>query len=103
MSGFFAGFATLPPHGIGALLVLLLYAVQSEIGFGARARSHSASASDRGSTSVLKVAAAIPVLGFVLAMKAHAVSRIPDWFRNASLPACPRSRGREWRWARSGS
>ena len=38
---------TLPGYGIGALIVLLLYAVQSEIRFGAKARTMAAGYSDR--------------------------------------------------------
>jgi protein-S-isoprenylcysteine O-methyltransferase Ste14 len=66
---FTAGIAALPPHGVGALLVLLLYALQSEIRFGAKARSHAMGISDRRSTLVVSLASAVPVVGFVLAMK----------------------------------
>ena len=86
---YFEGFRTLPPYGIGGLCVVLLYAIQAEIRFGAKARSHLAGASDRGSTIALTIAALVPVLGFALAMKASAYPWIPRWFRDASLPAMP--------------
>lgn len=82
MGSLLDGLRSLPPHGRGALVVLLLYVVQSEVRFGARARSHSAGASDRRSTIAVSLAAAIPVLGFVLAMKT-------DWFRGLPLPGMP--------------
>ena len=82
MGSFLGGLRSLPPHGLGALAVLLLYAVQSEVRFGARARSHSAGASDRRSTIAVSLAAAIPVLGFVLAMQT-------DWLRGFPLPGMP--------------
>lgn len=76
------GFRSLPRHGLGGVAVLLLYVLQGEVRFGARARSHSAASSDRGSTIAVSLAAALPVLGFVLAMKT-------DWFRGAPLPGMP--------------
>jgi protein-S-isoprenylcysteine O-methyltransferase Ste14 len=78
----FSGFSALPPHGVGALLVLLLYAVQAEIRFGARARSMSAGASDRGTSLVVSLSSAVPILGFVLAMKG--LSPMPG-----SMPGMP--------------
>ena len=89
MPEYLEGFASLPPHGLAALLVLLLYVLQSEIRFGARARSHVATASDRGSTIALSAGALVPVLGFALAMKAGRISWIPQWFAAAVLPAMP--------------
>jgi protein-S-isoprenylcysteine O-methyltransferase Ste14 len=89
MSPLLEGFRTLPPYGLGAVLVLLLYALQSEIRFGARARSHSTGVSDRGSTLAVSLAALVPVLGFVLAMKAATNPWIPEWFRNPLLPGMP--------------
>ena len=89
MGQYFEGFRTLPPYGIGGLAIVLLYVIQAEVRFGAKARSHRAGASDRGSTIALSVAAMVPVLGFALAMKAAASSWIPHWFRDASLPAMP--------------
>jgi hypothetical protein len=66
---FIAGFKSLPAHGLAALGVLLLYAVESEIRFGARARTMSAGPADRWSTIVVSFASAVPVLGFILAMR----------------------------------
>ena len=94
MSQLLEGFRTLPPYGLGAVLVLLLYALQSEIRFGARARSHSAGVSDRGSTLAVSLAALVPVLGLVLAMKAATNPWIPSG-SVSFYPACPFLRGRE--------
>jgi protein-S-isoprenylcysteine O-methyltransferase len=92
MSEMLARFTTLPPYGIAALIVLLLYAVQTKIRFGAKARSGRPGAADRKSTLAVSVAAAIPVLGFVLAMKVNAawvVAYVPSWFRGAVMPGLP--------------
>jgi len=62
-------FIALPGYGICALIVLLLYAIQSEIRFGARARTMAAGPEDRGSTWAVGLCSAVPVIGFVLAMK----------------------------------
>jgi protein-S-isoprenylcysteine O-methyltransferase Ste14 len=72
-----AGIVALPSYGMGALLVLLLYAVQSEIRFGAKARSFAAGVSDRRSTFALSLASAVPVIGFVLAMKRPVPAPLP--------------------------
>jgi protein-S-isoprenylcysteine O-methyltransferase Ste14 len=92
MSEILSRFTALPAYGIGALVVLLLYAIQSEIRFGARARTMRTGASDRKSTLAVSISAAIPVLGFALAMKANASSMssfLPSWFRGAALPGLP--------------
>jgi len=89
MPEYLEGFSSLPAHGLAALLVLLLYVIQSEIRFGARARSHAATASDRGSTIALSAAALVPVLGFALAIKVGRIAWIPRWFATAVLPAMP--------------
>jgi len=60
----------LPPYGMAALTVLLLYGIQAEVRFGAKARSHRAGERDRGSTIFLSLASLVPLLGFVLVMKA---------------------------------
>lgn len=88
MSDWFDGLRALPAYGLGGAAILLLYAVQSELRFGAKARGHSAGPADRGSSIAVSVAAIVPILGFVLAMKAPNSSWIPDWFRWA-LPAMP--------------
>lgn len=89
----------LPPYGMGAVLVLVLYALQSEIRFGARARSHSAGASDRGTSLAVSLASFVPVIGFVLAMSARTstllsrliqVDKLPAWLLgSAAMPGMP--------------
>ena len=46
---------------------------------------------DRKSTLAVSVSAAIPILGFVLAMKANSsfATFLPEWFRGARLPGEP--------------
>ena len=102
MSELISRFTALPAYGKGALVVLLLYAIQSEIRFGSRARKMSrahmksgqtgSGASDRRSTLLVSVSAAVSVLGFALAMKANSSaisSFLPAWFRDAVLPGLP--------------
>ena len=92
MSELIARFAALPTYGIAALVVLLLYAVQSEIRFGKRARTMRAGSADRWSTLAVSISAAVPVLGFVFAIKAispTSVTFLPRWFRDAILPGLP--------------
>jgi protein-S-isoprenylcysteine O-methyltransferase Ste14 len=92
MSEVLSRFAALPSYGLGGLFVLLLYAIQSEIRFGSRARTHRTGASDRNSTLVVSLSAAVPVLGFALAMRAQAPggsSWLPHWFRSAVVPDMP--------------
>ena len=69
MIDFFRPLLSLPTYGLGALAVLLLYAVQSEVRFGKKARQMSTGPADRGSSLAVSLSSAIPVLGFVLAMK----------------------------------
>ena len=86
-------FLALPRYGLAALGVLLLYAIQSEVRFGRRARTHFAGSSDRGSTLVVSASALVPVLGFVLVMKAATspvLNGLPGWLRSSnSLPSMP--------------
>jgi protein-S-isoprenylcysteine O-methyltransferase len=89
MSQLLEGLTTLPSYGFCGVVVLVLYAIQAEIRFGARARSLSTSAADRGSTFALSVVVIVPVFGFVLAMKAATNPSIPQWFRTPSLPGMP--------------
>jgi protein-S-isoprenylcysteine O-methyltransferase Ste14 len=96
MSEFFQGLAgtlaSFPSHGRGGLIVLLLYALESEIRFGRKARRLKAGGADRGSTIALLVASAVPVFGFIVAMrgKSSALSALPGWLRNSeSLPGMP--------------
>lgn len=92
MSGLLSRFVALPPYGLGGLVVLLLYSLQSELRFGGRARTHRTGAADRRSTLVVSVAAAVPVLGFALAMKAAspgASAWLPRWLHDAVVPGLP--------------
>jgi protein-S-isoprenylcysteine O-methyltransferase Ste14 len=92
MSELISRFAALPPYGLGALVVLLLYAIQSEVRFGSRARTLRTGVSDRNSTLAVSISAAVSVLGFALAMKTNAADRslwLPHWFRAAALPGLP--------------
>jgi protein-S-isoprenylcysteine O-methyltransferase len=92
MSELISRFTALPAYGKGAVAVLLLYAIQSEIRFGSRARTMRSGASDRRSTFIVSVSAAVSVLGFALAMKANSSaisSFLPAWFRDALLPGLP--------------
>lgn len=88
MPDLLAGFKALPPHGIAALVMLLLYAVESEVRFGAKARSFSAGSSDRKSSLAVSLASGVPVLGFVLAMKSSS-SWVPELFHTPALPGMP--------------
>ncbi len=92
MSDLISRFSTLPSYGLAGLVVILLYAVQSEIRFGKRARAHRAGSADRYSTVVVSVSAAIVILGFALAIKAASPSAapwLPNWFCRALLPGLP--------------
>ncbi len=90
MSDLIAPFAALPGYGIAALVVLLLYGVQSEIRFGKRARTTRAGGADRKSTLAVSLCAAISVLGFALGIKSPTPpSYLPLWFRAAVLPGLP--------------
>ena len=66
----------IPEYGTAAAILLLLYALQAEVRFGARARSHRVGASDRGSTILLSIASIVPIMGFVLAMKARSTGTL---------------------------
>jgi len=92
MSELIDRFAAFPPYAQGGLVILLLYALQSELRFGARARTHRTGAADRRSTLIVSLSAAVPVLGFALAMKAGSPDRgawLPHWFRDAVVPGLP--------------
>ena len=92
MNELISRFTSLPPYGLAAIAVLLLYAVQAEVRFGQRARTMRAGPADRRSSLVISVAAAVPVIGFVLAMKADTPSFaavLPVRFRHAELPGLP--------------
>ena len=92
MSELLSPFTSFPTYGIGALLVLLLYAVQSEIRFGSHARQMRPGKSDRSSTVLLSASSAVPVLGFALAMKTHSPKGshlMPAGFGHAVIPGLP--------------
>ena len=76
----------LPPYGMAAAIVILLYALQSEIRFGAKARTIVPGTSDHGSTFAVSLSSMVPILGFALAMKAQAAGSLfgirlssPSW------------------------
>jgi protein-S-isoprenylcysteine O-methyltransferase Ste14 len=73
-------FLTLPSYGIAATSLFVLYAVQAEIRFGAKARATRGGPSDRFSTMALSLAMLVPLLGLIFAMK----GRIP-----ITLPGMP--------------
>jgi len=90
MFDLFRPFTALPAYGMAALMVLLLYGVQSEVRFGRKARTISPGSADRGSTLAVSLSSAIPVLGFVLAMKARSSPEralLPSWL--GAIPGMP--------------
>lgn len=89
MPDLLAGFRTLPSYGLGGLAVIILYAVQSEVRFGRRARSYDAGAADRGSSRVVSLASAVCILGWALAMKASTFPWIVRGLLATPLPAMP--------------
>ena len=77
LQSFVAPILALPPHGIAALILVLLYAIESEVRFGARARAHIGGGSDRRSTLAVSLSAAVPIVGFALAMKGRLPGPLP--------------------------
>jgi protein-S-isoprenylcysteine O-methyltransferase len=67
----------MPSYGIAAVSLLVLYIVQAEIRFGAKARAMKAGTSDRLSTVALTLALAVPSIGFVFAMQGHIPMTLP--------------------------
>jgi len=90
---FIAGFKSLPAHGMAALGVLLLYAVESEIRFGKKARTMWAGPADRWSTIAVSFAPAVPVIGFIFAMRGGTsalLRTLPLWLRDpGTMPGMP--------------
>jgi protein-S-isoprenylcysteine O-methyltransferase Ste14 len=87
-----SGFAVLPSYGKVGLVLLFLYALQSELRFGTKARKLAAGAADRGSTWAVSLASAVPVIGFIIAMKRQSAffqALIPSWLRDANMPGLP--------------
>jgi protein-S-isoprenylcysteine O-methyltransferase Ste14 len=66
----FLGLA-LPPYGMATVIVLVLYALQAEVRFGAKARTHIPGKDDRGSTVAVSLCSIVPIFGFAFAMKAQ--------------------------------
>lgn len=93
IEGFITGFKNLPAHGLAALGLLLLYAVESEIRFGAKARTMVAGPADRWSTIAVSLASAVPVIGFIFAMRGGTstlLRTLPLWLRDPeSMPGMP--------------
>jgi protein-S-isoprenylcysteine O-methyltransferase len=89
-----SGFAELPSYGKAGVILLLLYALQSELRFGRKARKMAAGAADRGSTWAVSLASAVPVIGFIIAVKRQSAffqAWTPSWLRDANLPGLPTS------------
>src|SRR5438270_11707646 len=61
----FLGFAV-PPYAMAAIVVILLYAVQSEFRFGKKARTYRSGSEDRGSTRSVSLSSLVPIVGFAL-------------------------------------
>lgn len=80
-----------PPHLAAAVVVLLLYAVQSEVRFGKSARGSKPGPADRGSTRAISSAFLVPVLGLVLAIRSATspASRGLAYFGPSSPAAMP--------------
>jgi protein-S-isoprenylcysteine O-methyltransferase Ste14 len=92
MSDLISRFSALPGYGIGGIFVLLLYAIESEIRFGSRARTMRTGTGDRRSTFAVSLSSAVPLLGFALALKSQSptpVAWLPSWFRAATMPGLP--------------
>ena len=70
-------FLALPSYGIAAMSLFVLFAVQAEIRFGAKARATRGGPSDRFSTMVLSLAMLVPLLGFIFAMKGRIPTTLP--------------------------
>ena len=67
----------IPSYAIAALLLLMLYVVQAEIRFGAKARAMRGGASDRLSTGALSFALAVPALGLALSIRGRMPITLP--------------------------
>jgi len=82
------------PYGLGGVALIVLYMIQSEVRFGARARSSRPGPADRHSSLALSLTALIPILGFAAAMKLSPVatgspSGWAAWLFGESLPGLP--------------
>ncbi|HLZ75564.1 isoprenylcysteine carboxylmethyltransferase family protein [Phenylobacterium sp.] len=92
ISGWFAA----RPYGLGGVALIVLFLIQSEVRFGAKARSSRAEGTDRRSSVVLSATSLVPILGFALSMK-HAPETVAGaqgwmaWWLGESLPGLPAS------------
>ena len=59
----------MPPYQLAGLVLLLMWGIQAELRFGAKARAMAPGASDKNSTMVLSVAAVVPMIGLILSIK----------------------------------
>ena len=89
------GFAA-RPYGLGGVALIVLFIIQSEVRFGARARSGRAGDTDRKSSLALSVTTLVPIAGFAFAMKyGHVAAARPQawmaWLLGESLPGLPAS------------
>ena len=89
------GFAA-RPYGVAGTALIILYALQAELRFGARARSSKAGATDRGSTWVVTPGG--DDTGLWLQSYGHEAFQpsatrpvVLDWLFGASLPGLPAS------------
>lgn len=82
------GFAA-RPYGLGGAALIVLFLIQSEVRFGARARSGQADATDGKSTLALTATTLVPILGFALAMKHATDAAGRSWLLGESLPGLP--------------
>jgi protein-S-isoprenylcysteine O-methyltransferase len=87
------GFAA-RPYGLGGVVLIVLFVIQSEVRFGARARSSQAGGTDGRSSLVLTATTLVPIVGFALAMR-HAsdfAGKPAGWVASLlgeSLPGLP--------------
>jgi len=81
------------PYAIGGIVLIVLYVIEAEVRFGSKARSSSAGATDRGSSLALSLAAMVPVVGFVLAVKLATLETVSHpvvfWLFGPTLPGLP--------------
>lgn len=72
----------LQPHAIAALVVLVLFEIQANVRFGAKARKVRATALDHGSSAVLSITYLLVALGFAVSQRLGGLKHIdvPSWF-----------------------
>lgn len=74
MNGLFGDLANafglhLAPYSMAIVVIIILYAIQSEVRFGASARRSRAGENDRGSTRYVSIASTVPIVGFAVVTK----------------------------------